>query len=135
MGPSEAVMDTNNPMTAWVVDDEAVNRALASAFLKRLGWDTREFASGGEALEASSQGLPPLMIIDIRMPRMSGTDLVRTLRQHPDAQRTCFIAYTAHCLTDEASALMDEGFHRVLSKPVSFQQMQEAAQHVPFSRT
>lgn len=120
---------------AWIVDDEAVNRILAAAFLQRLGWSTRDFASGTEALQASSHGLPGLMIIDIRMPRLSGTELVQQLRQHPDAQQTCFIAYTAHCLNNEARALLDQGFHRVLTKPVSFQQMQEAVEHVANPRT
>lgn len=123
-------MDKSKPMTAWIVDDEAVNRALASAFLRRLGWVTREFASGGEVLQVTEQGLPSLMIIDIRMPRISGVELVRQLRQHADAGRARFIAYTAHCLADESRVLLAEGFHRVLNKPVSFQQMQEAIQHV-----
>lgn len=127
-------MENNQLMMAWIVDDEAVNRVLASAFLQRLGWATREFASSTDALQTSAQGLPVLMIIDIRMPRMSGVELMQQLRQHPDAGQTYFIAYTAHCLADEARALLAEGFHRVLNKPVSFQQMQEAIQHVVSTR-
>lgn len=113
---------------AWIVDDEAVNRALASAFLQRLGWETREFPSAHSALEAGEGGLPALMIIDIRMPEISGIDLVRRLRKQPQAHLTRFIAYTAHCVNGEAAALLREGFHQALSKPVSFQQMRDAVQ-------
>lgn len=115
---------------AWIVDDEAVNRALASAFLQRIGWETREFASAQSVLEAGTSELPRLMIIDIRMPEMSGIDLVRLLRKRPQAHQTRFIAYTAHCVNGETEALLREGFHRALSKPVSFQQMREAVQTV-----
>jgi CheY-like chemotaxis protein len=118
----------NNPPLAWIVDDEAVNRILASAFLHRIGWQTREFPNAQAVLQASEQGLPPLMIIDIRMPEMSGSDLVRVLRKHPQADQTRFIAYTAHCVNGEGDALLRDGFHQVLSKPVSFQQMRDAVQ-------
>lgn len=127
-------MEVGNAKTAWIVDDEAVNRLLAAAFLQRLGWRTRDFACGDEVLDASASGLPPLLIIDIRMPRLSGTELMQRLRQHPDAHQAHFMAYTAHCLKDEAKALLDKGFHRVLSKPVSFQQMKEAVEDVTAPR-
>ncbi|MFM6985565.1 MAG: response regulator [Hydrogenophaga sp.] len=120
---------TATPAQAWIVDDEAVNRALASAFLERLGWQTRAFASAAEVLDASAQGLPPLMIVDIRMPRMSGTELVQQLRRQTAAGNTRFIAYTAHCLDGDCNTLLAEGFDRVLGKPVSFQQMQDAVEH------
>lgn len=111
---------------AWIIDDEVVNRALASAFLQRMGWNTREMASGFEALEAASAGLPELLIVDIRMPGMSGTELMGQLRQGFEISPSCFLAYTAHCLDEEIKGLREAGFHQILLKPVSYQQMKDA---------
>jgi CheY-like chemotaxis protein len=111
---------------AWIIDDEAVNRALASAFLQRMGWTTREMASGFEALEAASAGLPELLVVDIRMPGMSGTELMGQLRRRCEVGSSCFLAYTAHSLDEEIDDLREAGFHRILLKPVSYQQMKDA---------
>jgi CheY-like chemotaxis protein len=114
------------PRTAWIVDDEAVNRALASAFLQRLGWSTREMDGGHAVLEAAREGLPQLLVVDIRMPRLSGPELVARLRERFDLGATCVLAYTAHCLREEVDGLRQSGFDRVLLKPVSFQDMKDA---------
>jgi CheY-like chemotaxis protein len=118
-------MATRNK-TAWVVDDDAVNRFLAVSFLQHMGWETREFLTGQETLDAARSGFPALMVIDISMPAMSGTELVSRLRQQPASRHTRFVAYTAHCLSEETQAMKRAGFHHILTKPVSYQHMLEA---------
>jgi CheY-like chemotaxis protein len=112
--------------TAWVIDDEAVNRVLAVSFLQHMGWETRELQSGQEAEDLAQGGFPALMVIDISMPNMSGTELVTRLRQQPASHHTRFVAYTAHGLSEEKQAMTEAGFHHILTKPVSYQQMLEA---------
>ena len=119
-------MATTPNTTAWIVDDEPVNRILACAFLRHMGWTTREFGSGQETLDAAAAGCPALMIVDVSMPNMSGPELVRRLRQLPASRNTRFVAYTAHCLSDEIDHMKQAGFEHVLTKPVSFQHMRNA---------
>jgi CheY-like chemotaxis protein len=118
-------MITTKP-TVLVVDDEKINCILARAYLERLGWDVEECDSADGALRLLSKGLPQAMLLDIRMPGMSGDELARHIRStYPDNPIT-LVAYTAHCQTDELLEIRKAGFNEVLVKPVSFLQMTDA---------
>lgn len=120
---------------AWVVDDEAVNRALVCAFLQRLGWASRAFDSAAAVLAAADEGLPALLIIDIRMPQMSGTELMTALRSRAGMSLPRFVAYTAHCFNGEIQALLQAGFDHVLIKPIAYRQMEEVVRDVDLDPT
>ena len=110
----------------WVVDDEEINRILARAYLERLGWQVREFASGQEVLHCLERARPRAMLLDVRMPGLTGDDLVRRVRaQFADAPIRV-VGYTAHCQEDALQPILQAGFDQVLIKPVSFQQMAAA---------
>jgi DNA-binding response OmpR family regulator len=67
-----------------VVDDDEGIRELAGLYLKKEGFDVVSAADGPEALEATRQGRPALVVLDIMLPGMSGFDVCRTLRQESD---------------------------------------------------
>lgn len=110
----------------WVVDDEEVNRILARAYLERLGWEVREFTNSHDALRSLQQGRPYALLLDVRMPGLSGDELVRQIRaQFPD-EPIRVVGYTAHCMEETLQPILNAGFDQVLIKPVSFQQMGHA---------
>jgi CheY-like chemotaxis protein len=104
--------------TILVVDDEPVNRYLLAAVLKPHGHAVREAADGEEALAAIAAGGVDLAVVDLAMPRVSGTALLRTLRRerHDD---TRVVLYTA---TPPDGAMQDfadtYGVNGFLVKPV-----------------
>lgn len=101
----------------FVIDDAEGNRILAEAFLKRLGWMVKTFADATSALHTCQQALPEAMLIDVRMPGLSGDELVRKLRaQFPFAQLR-LVGYTAHAMADEIAGFRAAGFDDVLIKP------------------
>lgn len=110
----------------WVVDDEEVNRLLARAYLERLGWQVREFASGYDVLRDLKRVQPCAMLLDIRMPGLSGDDLARQIRAQFSDMPIRLIGYTAHCLEETLQSILQAGFDQMLVKPVSFQQMAAA---------
>ena len=110
----------------WVVDDEEVNRILARAYLERLGWEVHEFTNGDEALRALQLGRPHAMLIDVRMPGLSGDELVRQIRAQFPQEAIRLVGYTAHCMEEALKPILAAGFDQVLIKPVSFQQMAQA---------
>jgi len=68
-----------------VVDDEAPIRNALSRLLSKRGWTVQEAASGSEALEKIQSFEPELMLLDIRMPGMTGVDVVsEALSLDPD---------------------------------------------------
>lgn len=111
---------------AWVVDDEEVNRILARAYLERLGWEVQEFNNGQSVLRSLRQSQPSAMLLDVRMPGLSGDDLVRQIRALFPRDAMRLVGYTAHCIQETLQTILDAGFDEVLVKPVSFQQMAAA---------
>ena len=110
----------------WVVDDEHVNRLLARAYLERAGWVVVEFDNGLSALRSLQRTQPDAMLLDVRMPGLSGDDLVRQIRLlHPDTPMR-LVGYAAHCFPETIKAILDAGFDEVLVKPVSYQQVSDA---------
>lgn len=110
----------------WVVDDEQVNRILARAFLERLGWEVHEFANGDDALRGLQKKRPNALLLDVRMPGMSGDELVRQIRLRFSGEAIRVVGYTAHCMEEALQPILEAGFDQVLIKPVSFQQMARA---------
>src|SRR5215472_12843894 len=104
--------------TILVVDDEPVNRYLLAAVLRPHGHDVREAGDGEEALAAIEAGGVDLAVVDLAMPRVSGTALLRTLRRER-RDNTRVVLYTA---TPPDGAMHDfaetYGVNGFLVKPV-----------------
>ncbi|CDS52507.1 Sensory box histidine kinase/response regulator [Polaromonas sp. CG9_12] len=118
-------MMQSHPMV-WVVDDEEVNRILARAYLERLGWEVEEFANGHDVMRSLKQTRPHALLLDVRMPGLSGDELVRQIRAQFPGEAIRVVGYTAHCMEEALQPILEAGFDQVLIKPVSFQQMAQA---------
>ncbi len=71
--------DAQGPATTvLVVDDEDGIRQALDRFLTRLGYKVLQAASAAEALDRQAEAQPQAMPSDIRMPNMSGWELVPT---------------------------------------------------------
>jgi DNA-binding NarL/FixJ family response regulator len=66
---------------ALVVDDDSSIRELVSTLLERIGFEPIALGSGAEALTASLDVEPDLVILDVRMDGMSGYEVLRSLRE------------------------------------------------------
>lgn len=67
--------------TVLVVDDESDIRAFLSDLLKDEGYDVLTAEDGVEAMETIAKGPPDLILLDLLMPRETGTDLYRRIHQ------------------------------------------------------
>src|SRR2546426_6298209 len=72
----------SSPTTVLVVDDEDGIRHALDRFLTRLGYRVLQATSGAEALERQAVDSPDVMLSDIRMPNMSGVELVPKALAH-----------------------------------------------------
>lgn len=114
------------PRRVLVVDDNAINRRLATAFVKRLGLVSEEVDNGAAALEKLACSPFDVVFLDISMPGMSGEEVLARLRADPRFGSLHVIAYTAHALPEEKQRLMDAGFDDLLIKPISLQAVETA---------
>jgi two-component system nitrogen regulation response regulator GlnG len=104
----------------WIVDDDRSIRWVIEKALSREGIAYSSFASAQEALEALSGGAPEVLVSDIRMPGLSGLELLQTVRQrHPAVP---VIVMTAYSDLDSAVAAFQGGAYEYLPKPFDVDQ-------------
>ncbi len=109
-----------------MVDDVEDNRILARAYLERIGWHVDECNGGLEAMEYLKHKVPQAMLIDIRMPDVSGDQLAVFVRSRSTLQKIRLVGYTAHGSSAEKARLKASGFNEVLIKPVLLAAMSKA---------
>lgn len=104
------------PVIAVVDDDEAMRDAL-SELLQVLSMDCRTFAQAESFLAAYSPDTFDCLITDLRMPGMSGMDLIRELRVR--GSRLPVIVVTSSTEVESRSEAIAGGAFAYLTKPVS----------------
>jgi DNA-binding response OmpR family regulator len=102
-----------------IVDDERTTRHTLAGLLEHMGYRTVEAASGQKALEYIARRPIDLVILDLKMPGMDGTEVLKAAR--PLAPDTVFIILTAHGTLDSAIAGIRHGAFDYLVKPSSVQ--------------
>lgn len=113
-----------DPQLALIVDDQPTNRLLASALLKRLGWNVLEAADGLTALALARQNTFRLILLDISMPGLSGEETCTQLKASDLSPPPTIIAYTAHAFQEDLDRLRSIGFDDVLVKPINRRQLE-----------
>lgn len=114
--------DTAVDVQALVVDDDMVNRMIASQMLKRMGWTVAEAVDGEAALTYLSNKSVAVVLLDISMPGLSGDQVCQKIRQaFPETMK--IIAYTAHGMPEERKKFMESGFDALLIKPITKQSL------------
>jgi len=115
-------------MNVLVVDDDAGMRAALETRFLRHGWQVDTASGASEALYKFRQGFHSLVVTDIRMPGEDGFFVMREVRTL--APHTAVILLTAFASVPEAVNAMKDGACDYLVKPVSFEQLEQAAERV-----
>ena len=112
-------------MTAPVVliaDDSDLNRKLARDVLRASGLATLEAASGEEAIELARARLPDVILMDIRLPDMDGTDALRRLKAAEATASIPIVALTSLAMKGDRERLLADGFDGYLEKPIDIRE-------------
>jgi CheY-like chemotaxis protein len=72
---------------ALVVDDSMLIRYTVCRFLEERGFAVESATNGVEALQVLARVQPDLIITDVKMPRMSGTELISALKSKPETAK------------------------------------------------
>lgn len=101
-----------------IVDDEPANRLLFLTLLQYAGHDVFEAGDGSAALEQARRIHPDLIVADLYLPGMHGTQLVKALRADPETARTRIALYTGTKLDGMLADFMRlYGISHVIPKP------------------
>jgi len=87
--------------TVLIVDDDARSVELLAGYLPTSDFAVVRAYGGGEAITVAQRVLPDLILLDLMMPELSGLDVVRVMREHPDTARIPILVITARHLTEE----------------------------------
>ena len=118
-------MDLNNETAhVLVVDDEGAIRYSVSKTLQRIGYEVEEAASGEEALEMMGKREYDVILTDIRMPGLTGVDLLKRIKDiAPDG---IVILMTGYASLGTAVESLRLGAHDYLIKPSSSQDIRQS---------
>jgi len=100
-----------------VVEDNPDNRLLVSAILDDQ-YDLSEYESGAEVLAGLAQNPPDLMLLDISLPEMDGTEVLAWIRKQPQFEKLPVIALTAHAMAGDREKYLAAGFNDYVTKPI-----------------
>jgi len=100
-----------------VVDDNADNRLIIRTILQDQ-YDIIEFSSGMEAIEGFKKSKPDVVILDISLPEMDGTEILRRIRGDPNLHDLPVIALTAHAMVGDREKYLAAGFNDYVAKPI-----------------
>lgn len=115
------------PKVALVVDDSMLVRYTVCRFLEERGFAVETATNGDEALQVLARVRPDLIVTDMQMPRMSGSELITVLKSKPEMSKVPIIV-----VTGRASGFI-EGDKRAnfsISKDIDVEEQLEKALNV-----
>ena len=105
--------------TILLVDDEPTIRILVRAALEDTGYPLLEAADGITALELARSEHPDLILLDVALPRLSGLEVCRQLKDDPATADTPIFLLTGFVQQTDRQAAMDAGAEDFIAKPFS----------------
>jgi two-component system alkaline phosphatase synthesis response regulator PhoP len=105
--------------TILVVDDNQQNLELLQVYLEDVDCQTIPACDGPEALEIIAKDPPDLVLLDVMMPKMSGFEVCRRIKNDPKTSDIPVIMVTALSEFGDIERAIDSGTDDFLSKPVN----------------
>lgn len=100
-----------------VVEDNPDNRLLVQVILESL-YEVVEYENGFAALDGLAKDKPDLVLLDVSLPEMDGTEVLRRMRADESLRNLPVIALTAHAMTGDREKYLAAGFDDYVSKPI-----------------
>jgi len=124
--PMQRLEKQDRMLTILIAEDNQLNRRTAELILQKLGHQVVTCVNGQEAVELWRRGDIDLILMDIHMPVMNGTEALQTIRSEESqtgGRYVPVIALTADALKGTKERLLADGFNGYLSKPFRLHEM------------
>jgi len=111
-----------------IVDDSATMRKIIMRTVRMSGLEfdrTEEAGSGLEALQKLESGPIDVILCDINMPEMNGTELVKKARELPSCSGTKIVMVSTESAQDLIDQVMSDGADGYITKPFTPEKFQE----------
>lgn len=110
-------------VSVLVVEDEDDIRNLVALHLRRAGFRVLTAGDGDRALQLARANRPPVVLLDLMLPDMSGNEICAALRDDPDTRDTYVIMVTARTEEEDRIAGFEVGADDYVPKPFSVREL------------
>lgn len=110
---------------ALVVDDSMLIRHTVCRFLEERGFQVESATNGAEAVEALAHARPDLIITDLSMPKMTGSELISVLKDRTELERTPIVVLAARRSSNEP--ITETRADAMIFKDIDIEEQLEAA--------
>ena len=107
------------PRRILVVEDNPLNLKLVRDVLQFAGYEVIEAQSGEEGLRVAQEDPPDLVLMDLQLPGIDGTETLRRLRQGSLGRDVPVVAVTAFAMAEDRERASLAGFTGYVEKPIS----------------
>jgi len=107
--------------TVVIVEDNPMNMKLLDQALSIAGYTTLKSSDGENLVELAANA--QVVLMDIQLPKRSGVDLLKDLRQDPRTSVVPVLAVTAFADPESVNGFLSEGFNQVITKPISVRKL------------
>jgi two-component system, cell cycle response regulator DivK len=107
------------PRRILVVEDNPLNLKLVRDVLQVAGYDVIAAQSGEDGLRAAQEDPPDLVLMDLQLPGIDGTETLRRLRQGILSRHVPVVAVTAFAMVEDRERASLAGFDGYVEKPIS----------------
>ena len=108
-----------------IVEDSPQNMRLLEMVLGAKGYTLLKATDGEEALDMAMREQPDLIIMDVQIPKLSGLEVTRKLRETPAFSHTPIIGITAYAMKGDRERVIESGCDAYLSKPINTRELPE----------
>ncbi len=109
-----------------LVEDNPATMEVMQQELEVLGYDVAIAKDGAEAVEMAGSELPDLIIMDMLMPKMDGSEATGRIRKNPKTKAIPILAATAKALPEDRDICLASGCDDYIAKPFSYRELHDA---------
>ncbi|AFG36265.1 ATP-binding protein [Spirochaeta africana] len=120
-----------------IAEDDMINQRVIAHLVERLGYRTEMAATGQEAIDLLSAGEFALVLMDVQMPVLDGTDAARMIRTGAAGEHNRgipIIAVTAHVQPEEQERFLAAGMDAIQTKPLNAEALSQQIAELLASR-
>jgi len=104
--------------TALIIEDNPDNMVLITRFLEKFGYRTLQAVTGMAGFEMALQKRPDFIILDIQLPDIEGTEVLRKIRSSEIGKSIPVIAMTSYAMSGDREKLLSAGCDGYIEKPI-----------------
>ncbi len=109
--------------TILIIEDDPVIRGILNLNLADEGYRVITAANGLEGVKTATESLPGIILMDMRLPGISGWEATRRLKAGPETNAIPIIALTAQSTSEDLNRCFEAGCDAFMTKPVQFAQL------------